>query len=66
MKGREIMADVFVKGKKVSEVADDLTESPEDAIWCRDLEDIFWKGVTAGLLADTKQDVEIKNVTEIY
>ena len=58
------MADVYVKGKKIGEVADYLCECPEDAIWCRDLSSIFFMGVKAGLLAKSKEDIEVKNIKE--
>ena len=60
------MADIFVKGKKVDEVCDYLCECPEDAIWHRDLGSIFWAGVKAGLAADKKDDIEVKNISDPY
>ncbi len=58
------MADIFVKGKEIGSCPDDLGECPEDAIWHRDLEDIFWLGVRAGLEADSKGDIEVRNISE--
>ena len=59
------MADIYVKGELIEEAVCDHCE-PEDAIWGRDLEDIFWAGVQAGLKASTKADVVVKNIREPY
>ena len=60
------MADIYVKGEKIDSCQDYLCECPEDAIWHRDLEDIFWTGVKAGLQADTEDDIEVKNISDPY
>ena len=58
------MAQVKVKGKDIGYVSDYLCECPEDAIWDRRLSDIFWKGVEAGLKADTRSDIEVVDVNQ--
>lgn len=57
------MADIYVNDEKIGSFVDDLCECPEDAIWSRDLGDIFWMGVKAGLKAAGEGDIEVKNIT---
>ena len=59
------MADIYVNDILIEEDLCDHCE-PEDAIWVRDLEDIFWTGVKAGLKASTMADIEAKNIREPY
>ena len=54
------MADVIVNGEEIGSVRDRC--EPEDAIWHRDLEDIFWTGVNAGLKAESLGDVAVINI----
>ena len=60
------MADIYVDGKLVASCADYLSECPEDAIWCRDLEDIFNAGVKVGRLTKDDSEFEIKNISDPY
>ena len=53
------MAVIKVKGENIGFCRDYLCECPEDAIWDRDLGDIFWMGVKAGMMADEKEDISV-------
>lgn len=58
--------NIIINGKIVSHVIGDgmPQNCPEDAIWCRELGDLFWAGVKAGRL--TKEDSEIKIENDEY
>ena len=58
------MADIFVNGEELGHCQDFLCDCPEDAVWARDLEDIFWLGVKAGRLTKQNSEIEVKNLKE--
>jgi len=60
------MARVIVNGTVIGECRDDFSECPEDAIWGRDLEEIFDLGVKAGMMANQLSDIVVDELTEIY
>ena len=60
------MADVIVGGEKIAHFQDYISECPEDAIWHRDLQVIFWAGVKAGRMTKENSEIKIENISDPY
>jgi hypothetical protein len=55
--------NIKVRGEKISNVVGNgmCTDFPEDAIWGRQLDTIFWAGVKAGRMTKDDKEIEIED-----